>query len=80
MFAWRKRNETISAGAQFRRTMPSKASEIAQVVAVSSDRTGIPHVRFRLRVERPDRPAVQSAERTLSLAAFKQLFPERLAH
>lgn len=80
MFGWRKQSETIPVGTQFRRIVPSKGAEVAQVVAIGADRSGIPHVRFRLRLERTGGPAILASERTLSLSAFKALFPERLTH
>lgn len=66
-------------GDVFRRIRPSKAAEIAEIVAVWPDRSGIPHVRFRLQVVRQGRAVPEADERTLSLAAFRQLFPERMS-
>lgn len=67
----------VANGDVFRRTNGIRVFETAEVVCVSDDRTGIPHVRFKLRVGRADRPMVQAEERTLALSAFVQLFPER---
>ncbi|MEO3431795.1 hypothetical protein [Inquilinus sp. CAU 1745] len=48
-------------------------------MSVWPDRTGIPHVRFRLQIVRQGRALPETDERTLSLAAFRQLFPERMS-
>lgn len=79
MFGWRTPPETVDVGDVFRRIRPSKTAEIAEIVSIWPDRTGIPHVRFRLQIVRQGRALPETDERTLSLAAFRQLFPERMS-
>ena len=74
----RKSFDDVSNGEVFRRTNANRLFETAEVMSVSSDRTGIPHVRYRLRVGRPDRPAIDADERTLALSAFLEQYPERV--
>ena len=77
MFGRRASPLGVANGDVFRRTNGIRVFETAEVVCVSDDRTGIPHVRFRLRVGRADSPMIQAEERTLALSAFLQHFPER---
>ncbi len=65
----------VTEGQLYRRSRPGLAVETAQVLSVRPDEAGIPHVRFALQAERPD----SSRElRTLALASFAQMFPERV--
>jgi len=73
-----RRSPAVPIGAVFRRIGPGQAREMAQVLSVAEDNAGIPHVRYRLRVERPDRDPVAPEDRTLSLGAFVERYPERV--
>jgi hypothetical protein len=73
-----RRSPSVPVGAVFRRPGQSRGAETAQVLAVAEDKAGIPHVRFRLRVGRADGEDGVPEDRTLSLAAFVQQFPERI--
>jgi hypothetical protein len=65
----------ISEGSVFRRTTPGKIVETASVLSIANDSVGIPHVRFRVHYERVD---TADELRTLALAAFSELFNERV--
>lgn len=68
-------------GGLYRHSLTSSVYETAEILAVSSDRSGIPHVRFRRHIHRPAQRPVLEGERTLSLAAFRDNFIEvELAH
>ena len=76
MFMKRSKSaDPVSEGQLYRRCRPGQ-TETARVLSVRADDAGIPHVRYALQVDRPD-----TAEelRTLALASFSQLFPERVS-
>ena len=75
---WRKRPEAVEAGHLYRRIRSGRVEETARVMSISSDRAGIPHVRFLLMFGRPDRRGEPAEERTLALSAFMELYPERV--
>jgi hypothetical protein len=71
-----KLDVSVTEGQLYRRCRPGQAVETARVLSVRSDVLGIPHVRFALVAERHD--ACQEL-RTLALASFAQMFPERVS-
>ena len=78
MLQWRKKDDTIEAGARFRRVLRHQVEEWAEVIAVRRDRAGIPHVCYRVRFERLRNKDISTEQRTLALSAFTQQFPERV--
>ncbi len=70
----RKAEREVSEGDVFRRTTRGPAAETARVLCVHEDGMGILHVRFSTH---PDRPEGAACVRTLSLASFRSLYPER---
>jgi hypothetical protein len=70
-----KLDPSVAEGQLYRRSRPGSAVETARVISVRADEAGIPHVRFALQAERPDSSEEQ---RTLALASFAALFPERV--
>jgi hypothetical protein len=76
---WRRRPAGVQAGHVYSRGAASRVKETAQVVAITNDRAGIPHVRFRLVFGRPEARGEPMEERTLALSAFMELYPERVS-
>ncbi|MDX9689429.1 MAG: hypothetical protein EOM37_01900 [Proteobacteria bacterium] len=68
----------VEIGARYRRKGTGYFVETAQVLEVSEDKMGIPHVRFELYVMRGIGQATVET-RTLSLEAFQTRFKERLS-
>ena len=67
----------VEVGAAYRRMGAGSLVETAYVLEVSSDKLGIPHVRFQLQVARgASNPAIET--RTLSLEAFQGRFRDRI--
>lgn len=60
----------IRPGSTFRRVHPRNLVETAQILAVSTDDAGIPHVRFSVRYQHPARSESNSEQRTLALKTF----------
>ena len=73
-----ERFEYIRAGSTFRRARLKNMTETAQISSVYADSAGIPHVRFDLVFETPNRPAVREG-RVLALKTFIETFSERVA-
>jgi hypothetical protein len=73
------RLEYIRAGSAFRRARPDTMIETAEINAVYTDSAGIPHVRFDVVFENPNRAAVREGPRILALKTFLQMFTERVA-
>lgn len=73
-----RRAPTVPIGAVFRRSRNGQTCATAQVVAIAEDRAGIPHVRYRLRVSGAERGETVPEDRTLSLGAFVEQYPERI--
>jgi hypothetical protein len=70
--------EYITAGSTFRRTEPHMV-ETAEVLSVSSDSFGIPHVRYTVRFQRATRPPTTEGQRVLALKSFAERYTERCA-
>lgn len=71
------RSSVVEVGASYRRRGAGAFVETAQVVAVTSDNMGIPHVRYRLQVGGgPCAPVVEN--RILSLEAFSARYREKV--
>jgi hypothetical protein len=62
------------SGASFQRCRQNDIIETANVIRVACDPSGIPHVRFNLKISSPR--CFAEEERTLSLESFKRLYPE----
>jgi hypothetical protein len=67
----------VEIGACYRRKGTGAFVETAQVLEVSEDKMGIPHVRFELYVTRGIGQATIET-RTLSLEAFQSRFKDRI--
>ena len=70
--------EYITAGSTFRRT-DAHVVETAEVLSVSTDSYGIPHVRYNVSFQRPARPAMNEGQRVLALKSFAERYTERCA-
>lgn len=70
--------EYITAGSTFRRT-EAHVVETAEVLSVSTDSFGIPHVRYNVSFQRPARPATSEGQRVLALKSFAERYTERCA-
>lgn len=69
--------EFIKAGSAFRRVHSEGMVETARVLSVASDSFGIPHVRYEVVFERPQRTVVDGP-RILSLSTFTETYRERV--
>ncbi|MEI6559146.1 MAG: hypothetical protein WCO00_12145 [Rhodospirillaceae bacterium] len=66
----------VTAGEVYQRMANGLLMETAEVLALYRDSTGIPHVRYRVHHERTGSP---DAQRTLAVAAFREMFTPRSA-
>lgn len=69
--------EYIKAGQRFRRRGAGHLVETARVLAICSDGAGIPHVRYQVRIERPQLRPVEDGPRILNLRSFIERYRER---
>ncbi len=67
----------VRPGARFRRTTGPAQTETARVLSVSPDRTGIPHVRYEVVIERSQRRMVDGP-RLLSTQTFAKTYQESI--
>lgn len=67
----------VSAGGVYCRKCANDVVEIAQVLAVTADRYGIPHVRYAAHTNLPD---ATDEFRTLALSVFAARFHEAKPH
>jgi len=67
----------LSQGASFRRSRGSQIVETAEVIAITSDPAGIPHVRFNLKIA--GMSEVAEEQRTLALDWFRTLYREPIS-
>jgi len=70
--------EYVTAGSTFRRT-DANIIETAEVLSVSTDTFGIPHVRFNVSFQRPTRSVTHEGQRVLALKSFAARYTERCA-
>jgi hypothetical protein len=70
--------EDITAGSTFRRT-EAHVIETAEVLSISNDTFGIPHVRFNVSFQRPTRSVTHEGQRVLALKSFAARYTERCA-
>ena len=70
--------EYITAGSTFRRT-EAQVIETAEVLSISTDTFGIPHVRFNVSFQRPTRSVTHEGQRVLALKSFAARYTERCA-
>ena len=70
--------EYITAGSTFLRT-DAHMIETAEVLSVSPDTYGIPHVRFNVSFQRPTRSITHEGQRVLALKSFAERYTERCA-
>jgi hypothetical protein len=71
--------EYIRAGSAFRRVRLDRMTETAEISSVYADPSGIPHVRFDVVFENPDRAVVREGPRILAVKTFIATFSERVA-
>lgn len=69
-------DDMVAAGAVYRRVVAGNVVETARVLAVTADRSQIPHVRFVARNSLSEGTTADEL-RTLSLEAFIRLFGDR---
>ena len=67
----------VKAGAVYRRTYRGNIVETAKVISIDEDSFGIPHLRFKVCFERPDRKFLEDA-RVLALETFTRQYCEPL--
>ncbi len=65
--------DDVKAGSVFRRIHRDNMVETARVLSVAEDCFGIPHVRFRVCYERPNRMFLEDA-RVLALESFARQY------
>jgi hypothetical protein len=65
-----ERLQSVRPGTTFRRVHPHNLVETAEILAVSTDDAGIPHVRFSVTYQRPGRAEPGVEQRTLALRTF----------
>jgi hypothetical protein len=70
--------ERVKEGAIFRHYGPGQQVETAQVLHIQQDFLGIPHVRFSVRIERPDRGRFEDGPRILNLQDFVHYFSDQV--
>jgi hypothetical protein len=70
-FRRRKTPLTVQIGARYQRMFDGRVSETAQVLSVTREVAGIPHVHFHVHHERPE---ASDEYRTLALGAFLETF------
>ena len=70
--------ELIKAGGVFRYRGNDEYVETAQVLAITSDATGIPHVRYQVLIEGPNMGRSIEGPRMLNLRTFVERFSERI--
>ncbi|MEZ5647549.1 MAG: hypothetical protein R3E60_01000 [Alphaproteobacteria bacterium] len=70
--------EYLRPGAKFLRRIDRRTEE-ATILGVTADGAGIPHVRFRIVIDRPFCAQVDAGERAVALTEFLTQFPERPA-
>lgn len=68
--------ENITAGSTFRRTEPNVV-ETAEVLSVTRDSYGIPHVRYTVRFQHATRAPTTEGQRVLALKSFAERYTER---
>lgn len=66
--------DTVRPGSRFRREHPGNMVEVAEIVSVSNDDAGIPHVCFNLCYQHPARGNLDTARRTLALKSFSERY------
>jgi hypothetical protein len=70
--------EYVSAGSSFRRVREDDMHETARIDAVYTDPAGIPHVRYDVVFEKPNRAPHHEGPRNLALRTFFQNFSQRV--
>ncbi len=68
--------ESIMVGRSYTQRRTDNTVEVAQVLGITPDGFGIPHVRYELTVEKPKSHQIYMAgTKVLSLIAFRETFP-----
>lgn len=70
--------EYVRPGAVYRRLRPDRASEIAEILAVYADPSGIPHFRYNVMIASAHGPTVREGPRVLAAKIFLDQYGERL--
>jgi hypothetical protein len=75
MFLKKRHTETgdVKAGSVYQKSHSGEIVEVATVLSVGEDSSGIPHVRFKVCFERPNRKFLEDA-RVLALESFAQQY------
>lgn len=74
-----KKLEYVRAGSTFQRVHNDKMVETARVLSVGTDSYGIPHVRFQVSFQRPNRNYFDGGARMLALKSFADQYRERVS-
>ena len=74
MFGTSRQPEPLSPGTRFRRQIDGVVTELAEVLWVNDEPTGIPHVHYLVQFDRGDTRRAATERRTLSLAAFRNRY------
>ncbi len=73
LFKRRNRDAEVTEGAVFKRIHPTNLVELAEVVWVGKDSSGIPHVRYKMSYVRSDGNDPQGT-RILSVSCFTERY------
>lgn len=69
--------DSVRPGATFQRRCSGHGTETATVLDVASDHMGIPHVRYRLCIERAQCRRFDAGLRVIALESFLRHFPQQ---
>jgi len=72
------RLEYVRPGAAFRRLRSDRAIETAEILAVYTDPSGIPHFRYDVVITSAHGPVVREGPRVLAAKSFLDQYVERL--
>ncbi len=71
--------EYVKSGSAFRRSHAGKMVETAEIRDVYTDGAGIPHVRFDIVFDKPNRPQYRDGPRILAVKTFFENYSERVS-
>jgi hypothetical protein len=69
--------DSVRPGATFQRRAGARGTDTATVLDVASDQMGIPHVRYRLSIERAQCRRFDAGLRVIALDSFLRHFPKQ---
>lgn len=71
--------EYVKSGSAFRRLHSGRMVETAEILSVYTDGVGIPHVRFDVIFDKPQRPQYRDGPRILAVKTFFENYRERVS-